>query len=285
MSRVDAAAGKGSLNTKDGVSRAVVAVLAWVLALGLLVAPVVLVFAEALRHGGAAALASFSDPDAWSAIRLTLVMTVLAVAINTAFGILAAWLVTKYRFSGRGVLLAMIELPLSISPVVAGLAWVLLFGLQGWFGPTLARWHVDIVFAPPGILLATLFVTFPYVTRTLTPLLEAQGAQAEEAASVLGAGMWSTLWRVTLPGAASALASGVLLTTARALGEFGAVSVVSGHIPGLTETMPLHIETLYNGYQSVAAFSMAALLALFAILIVALRGLAGGRRPIEDGLA
>lgn len=239
----------------------------------MLVLPPVVVLVEALRTGLGPALRSLRDPDALSAIQLTLEMTVASVAINTVFGVLAAWLIAKYRFPGRGVLAALIEVPLSVSPVVAGLVWLLLFGTQGWWGDALDRMNIHIAFAPTGILLATLFVTFPFVARTLLPLMEQQGRDAEEAAMLLGASFWQILWRVTLPDARWALLSGVLLTTARAMGEFGAVSVVSGHIPGLTETMPLHIETLYNGYQSVAAFSMAALLALMAMATVGLRAL------------
>ncbi|GBQ32670.1 sulfate ABC transporter permease subunit CysW [Gluconacetobacter azotocaptans] len=238
-----------------------------------LLLPPTLVFVEALRQGLPAALATFADPDAQAAIWLTVEMTALSVAVNTTFGILAAWALSKFTFPGRGVLLVLIELPLSVSPVVAGLVWLLLFGSQGWWGAALARHGITIAFAAPGILLATIFVTFPYVARTLLPLMQRQGRDAEEAALLLGAGFWQILWRVTLPGARWALLSGILLTTARAMGEFGAVSVISGHIPGLTETMPLHIETLYNGYQTVAAFAMAALLALMAMTTVALRGI------------
>ncbi|MBB2197140.1 MAG: sulfate ABC transporter permease subunit CysW [Gluconacetobacter sp.] len=239
--------------------------------LAVLVLPVLLVMVEALRAGLGAAWRSLLDPDALSAIRLTLEVTLVAVIVNTVGGVMAAWLVTKYRFRGRATLVALIELPISVSPVIAGLVWLLLFGRQGWWGDWLDRHHIQIAFATPGILLATLFVTFPYVARTLMPLMEQQGREAEEAAFLLGAGFWRTLWRVTLPDARWALLSGILLTTARAIGEFGAVSVVSGHIPGLTETMPLHIETLYNGYQTVAAFAMAALLALIAMATVLLR--------------
>ncbi|MBB2200359.1 sulfate ABC transporter permease subunit CysW [Gluconacetobacter tumulisoli] len=255
------------------MSRILLGLATYVIVAIVLLLPPVLVFTEALRQGLPAALATFADPDARAAIQLTLEMTALSVVVNTAFGILAAWALAKFSFPGRGVLLVLIELPLSVSPVVAGLVWLLLFGSQGWWGDALARHGITIAFATPGILLATIFVTFPYVARTLLPLMQRQGRDAEEAALLLGAGFWQILWRVTLPGARWALLSGVLLTTARAMGEFGAVSVISGHIPGLTETMPLHIETLYNGYQTVAAFSMAALLALMAMTTVALRGI------------
>lgn len=243
----------------------------WLIVTVVLILPPLLVLSEALRDGLPAALQSLADPDAISAIRLTVEMTVLSVVINTVFGVLAAWLISKYRFPLRGALVALIEIPISVSPVVAGLVWLLLFGSQGWWGAALERYNIHIAFAPAGILLATLFVTFPYLTRTILPLMEQQGRDAEDAATLLGASFWQILWRVTLPDARWALLSGVLLTTARAMGEFGAVSVVSGHIPGMTETMPLHIETLYNGYQSVAAFSMAALLAIMAMTTVGFR--------------
>ncbi|NHO31648.1 sulfate ABC transporter permease [Acetobacter fallax] len=260
------------LNKKNlNISRWVLIITTYIIVGIMLVLPPVLVIIEALRDGPYAAFASMTDPDALAAIRLTLVMTVASVAINSTFGVLAAWLIAKYRFPMRGILLMLIELPISISPVVAGLVWLLLFGTQGWWGEALNRMNIHIAFAPAGILLATLFVTFPYVTRTLLPLMEQQGRDAEDAAMLLGASFWQILWHVTLPEARWALLSGVLLTTARAMGEFGAVSVVSGHIPGLTETMPLHIETLYNGYQSVAAFSMATLLAIMAMATVSLR--------------
>jgi len=242
------------------------------LLLGMMVVlPPVMVLAMALSHGAGAALATFADPDALSAIRLTIIMTVLTVGVNTVFGVMAAWTLSHFRFPGRNLLIVLIELPLSVSPVVGGLVWLLVFGTQGWWGTALERWGHPIMFAPPGILLATIFVTFPYVTRTLMPMLAHNGRTAEEAAITLGASLWQVLWHVTLPGARLALVSGILLTTARAMGEFGAVSVVSGHIPGLTETMPLHIETLYNGYQTVAAFTMAALLVLMAVIVVAVR--------------
>lgn len=244
------------------------------LLIGLIVIlPVVLVFVMAFSHGLATALATFADPDALSAIRLTVIMTVLTVAINTVFGVMAAWTLSRFRFPGRGALIVLIELPLSVSPVVGGLVWLLVFGTQGWWGAALERWGYPVMFAPPGILLATVFVTFPYVTRTLMPVMIHNGREGEDAAVLLGAGLWQILWHVTLPGARLALLSGVLLTTARAMGEFGAVSVVSGHIPGLTETIPLHIETLYNGYQTVAAFTMAGLLAIMAMLVVTARTL------------
>nr|WP_301274146.1 sulfate ABC transporter permease subunit [Acetobacter senegalensis] len=246
-------------------------VVSWaVIAIVLLMPPAVVV-SEALKNGIGPAFETLKDPDGIAAIWLTLEVSVVSVAVNTLFGVLAAWLLTKYRFPGRSALLVLVELPLSISPVVSGLVWLLLFGAQGWWGQALEQAGIHVAFAVPGIMLATLFVTLPYVVRTLVPLMEQQGRDAEEAAMLAGAGFWQILWRVTLPGARVALFSGILLTTARAMGEFGAVSVVSGHIPGLTETMPLHIESLYNGYQTVAAFTMATLLAAMAMSAVLLR--------------
>ncbi|RFD19808.1 sulfate ABC transporter permease [Komagataeibacter melaceti] len=250
----------------------------------MIIPPPVLVFVMALSHGVGTMLATFADPDALSAIRLTVLVTAATVVINTGFGVMAAWTLSQFRFPGRGLLIVLVELPLSVSPVVGGLIWLLVFGTQGWWGKVLEQWGYPIMFAPPGMVLATLFVTFPYVTRTLMPMLAHNGREAEEAAVMLGAGLWQVLWHVTLPGARLALVSGVLLTTARAMGEFGAVSVVSGHIPGLTETMPLHIETLYNGYQTVAAFTMAALLALMAITVVIARNIVE-RRHARMGIA
>ena len=243
-------------------------VVTWLIVIVVLVLPPVLVMSEALRDGLPTALRTLADPDALSAIELTIEMTVLSVLINTIFGVLAAWVLSKYSFPFKKLLVALIEIPISVSPVVAGLIWLLLFGSQGWWGAALEHYDIHIAFAAPGILLATLFVTFPYVARTVLPLMEQQGRDAEDAAMLLGASFWQILWKITLPDVRWALLSGVLLTTARAMGEFGAVSVVSGHIPGMTETMPLHIETLYNGYQSVAAFTMAALLALMAMATV-----------------
>lgn len=249
-----------------------------------LVLPLVVVFTEALRAGALAALAALSDPDALSAIRLTLLVSAIAVAVNTVGGLLAAWCVAKYRFAGRGLLLVLIELPLSVSPVVSGLVWLLLFGARGWFGPALQQSGVTLMFATPGMALATLFVTFPYVMRTVAPLMQQQGTEPEEAATMLGAGFVQTLLRVTVPDVRWALLSGVLLCAARAMGEFGAVSVVSGHIPGETETIPLHIETLYNGYQTAAAFALAALLACLALLTLAAKAVLEWRvAPTEAG--
>lgn len=245
--------------------------LTWAVIILVLLLPPIVVVVEALKNGLWASLATLKDPDGIAAIWLTIETTLVAVFFNTLCGVLAAWLLTKYRFPGRSMLLILVELPLSISPVVSGLVWLLLFGAQGWWGPALERAGIHIAFAVPGIMLATLFVTLPYVVRTLAPFMEQQGRDTEEAAALVGANFWQILFRVTMPDARVALFSGILLTTARAMGEFGAVSVVSGHIPGLTETMPLHIESLYNGYQTVAAFSMAALLACMAMAAVLLR--------------
>ncbi|EHH69624.1 sulfate ABC transporter permease [Gluconobacter morbifer] len=253
------------------IGRFVLIVLSYVAVATVLLLPVLLILSEALQQGWHHAWTSLMDPDALSAIRLTAFVTVIVTVLNTVGGMAAAWFLTKYTFPGRRFMVALIELPLSISPVIAGLVWLLLFGREGWWGNWLERHDIQVAFAVPGIVLATLFVTFPYVARTLMPYMEQQGTDAEEAAFLLGASFWKTLRHVTLPDAGGALLSGILLTTARAMGEFGAVSVVSGHIPGETETMPLHIETLYNGYQTAAAFTMAALLALFAMAIVLFR--------------
>lgn len=260
------------------------AVMSWMIVILILIIPPILIFAEALRSGFVAAVQNLLMPDALMAIRLTLFITVIAVSINAICGTLSAWALSKYRFPGRALLISLIELPISVSPVVSGLIWLLLFGAQGWWGDFLIRHNITIAFAWPGILLATLFVTFPYVARTLLPLMEQQGRDTEEAAALLGAGFWHILLHITLPDARWALVSGILLTTARAMGEFGAVSVISGHIPGMTETMPLHIETLYNSYQSVAAFSMAALLAMMAMGTVGIRALLEARSHSSSGV-
>ena len=235
--------------------------------------PLLAVFAEALRRGWPPIWAALSDPDAIASIELTLLIAAIAVPVNTIGGVAAAWCITKFDFPGRGLLVAFIELPFSVSPVVSGLVWVLLFGAQGWLGPWLAAHDVQIVFALPGIVLATIFVTFPFVARTLIPLMQEQGRGAEEAAATLGASGWQTFWRVTLPDIRWALLSGVLLCNARAMGEFGAVSVVSGHIRGMTNTMPLHVEILYNEYNFVAAFAVASLLAMLALVTLILKNI------------
>jgi sulfate transport system permease protein len=236
-----------------------------------LVLPLAAVFAEALRMGLGPYLQAFKDPDAWSAIRLTLLTAAIAVPLNLVFGIAAAWCIAKYEFRGKAFLTTLVDLPFSVSPVVAGLIYVLVFGAQGWFGPWLAAQGIKIVFAVPGIVLATIFVTFPFIARELIPLMQAQGSEEEQAAIVLGATGWQTFWRVTLPNIKWGLIYGVILCNARAMGEFGAVSVVSGHIRGQTNTMPLHVEILYNEYQSVAAFAVASLLALLALVTLAIK--------------
>ena len=245
------------------------------LALGLvflfLLLPLAAVFTEALRKGLPAALEALREPDAWSAIRLTLITAAVAVPLNLAFGVAAAWAVAKYEFKGKAFLTTLIDLPFSVSPVVAGLIYVLMFGAQGWIGPWLAEHDIKIVFAVPGIILATVFVTFPFIARELIPLMQAQGTEEEQAAIVLGATGWQTFWHVTLPNIKWGLVYGVILCNARAMGEFGAVSVVSGHIRGQTNTLPLHVEILYNEYQSVAAFTVASLLALLALLTLLIK--------------
>ena len=229
-------------------------------------APMATVFAQAFAKGAVAFLDAFKDPDAWAAIRLTLLMAAIAVPVNAAFGLAAAWSLAKFDFKGKSLLLTLIDLPLSMSPVVSGLVWVLLFGARGWFGPLLEAGGVKIVFAVPGIVLGTILVTVPLIARELIPLMAAQGTDEELAATTLGAGGWTVLRRVTLPNVRWALLHGVLLCNARAMGEFGAVSVLSGHIRGLTETLPLHVEAVYNEYDFVGAFACASLLAGLAIV-------------------
>jgi len=248
------------------VWRAVLLTLALLISALLFVLPLVAVFTEALREGLTTFADLFADPDAVAAVILTCWVAAISVAVNGAFGLAAAWLLAKQSFRGRTLLVVLIEIPLSVSPVISGLVWVLLFGLQGWFGPALQSAGLPIMFTPAAVVLATIFVTFPFVVRPLLPLMQEQGRQQEEAATLLGAGLWPIFWHVTLPDIRWGLLAGVLLCNARAMGEFGAVSVVSGHIPGFTETMPLHIEALYNGYQAPAAFAMAALLACLALV-------------------
>jgi sulfate transport system permease protein len=238
-----------------------------------LLMPLIVVFVEAFRKGWQAYIAALTDPDALSAIRLTLTAAAIAVPLNLVFGIAAAWAITKFEFRGKQVLITLIDLPFSVSPVVAGLIYVLVFGTQGWLGPWLADHDMKVIFAVPGIVLATMFVTFPFVARELIPLMQEQGRDDEEAALSLGASGWQTFWRVTIPNIRWGLLYGVLLCNARAMGEFGAVSVVSGHIRGETNTMPLHVEILYNEYNFVAAFAVASLLALLALLTLALKSL------------
>jgi sulfate transport system permease protein len=238
--------------------------------LGLFLAlPLAVVFAGALQKGVAFYLGAIGEPMALAAIRLTLVATAIAVPLNLAFGLAAAWAIGKFDFRGKQVLTTLIDLPFSVSPIVAGLIYVLIFGLQGWLGPWLDAHGIRIIFAVPGIVLATIFVTVPFVARELIPLMQEQGAEEEEAAITLGANGWQTFWLVTLPNMKWGLLYGVILCNARAMGEFGAVSVVSGHIRGVTNTLPLHVEILYNEYQSAAAFAVASLLALLALATLA----------------
>jgi sulfate transport system permease protein len=247
----------------------------------MLLLPLGTVIAEGLEKGVEAWLAAVKEPDARSAIKLTLTVAAIAVPLNTIFGVAAAWLISKYEFRGKPMLTTLIDLPFSVSPVVSGLVFVLLFGAQGWFGTWLQEHDVEIIFALPGLVLATVFVTFPFVARQLIPLMTMQGRASEEAALTLGASGWQTFWHVTLPNIRFALLYGVLLCNARAMGEFGAVSVVSGHIRGETNTMPLHIEVLYNEYNFVAAFAVASLLALLALLTLALKSLIEWRHRDE----
>ncbi len=246
-----------------------------------LVLPLAAVFTEALRKGVEGYLEALKEPDAWSAVRLTLLTALVAVPLNLMFGVAAAWAIAKYEFRGKSFLTTLVDLPFSVSPVVAGLIYVLVFGAQGWLGPWLAEHDIKIVFAVPGIILATIFVTFPFIARELIPLMQAQGNEEEQAAIVLGATGWQTFWRVTLPNIKWGLIYGVILCNARAMGEFGAVSVVSGHIRGQTNTMPLHVEILYNEYQSVAAFAVASLLALLALVTLVIKSVAEWRMERE----
>lgn len=237
----------------------------------MLLMPLAVVFLEAFRQGVSAYFQSFNDSAAWSAIKLTLLATAIAIPLNLVFGLASAWAIAKFEFTGKSILVTLIDLPFAVSPVVSGLIYVLVFGMQGWFGETLDSWGIKIVFATPGIVLATVFVTFPFVARELIPLMQEQGTDEEQAAIVLGASGWQTFWKVTLPNIRWALVYGVILASARALGEFGAVSVVSGHIRGKTNTLPLHIEVLYNEFNSVAAFAAASLLTLLALVTLVIK--------------
>jgi sulfate transport system permease protein len=236
-----------------------------------LVLPLLAVFVQALAKGASAYVGAIRDPMAWSAVKLTLGVAAVAVPVNLVFGVAAAWAIAKFEFRGKSTLITLIDLPFAVSPVIAGLTFILLFGAQGWFGGYLREHHIRVVFAVPGIVLATVFVTFPFIARELIPLMQAQGQEQEEAARVLGASGWQMFWRVTLPNIKWALLYGVILCNARAMGEFGAVSVVSGHIRGQTNTMPLHIEILYNEYQFAAAFAVASLLAGLALVTLVLK--------------
>jgi len=250
-----------------------------------LVLPLAAVFTEALRKGLGAYFEALKEPDAWPAIKLTLIAAAIAVPLNLVFGVSAAWAIAKFEFWGKSFLTTLVDLPFSISPVVAGLMYVLIFGAQGWFGPWLQAHDIKIIFAVPGIVLATVVVTFPFIARELIPLMQAQGTDEEQAAIVLGATGWQTFWHVTLPNIKWGLIYGVILTNARAMGEFGAVSVVSGHIRGQTNTLPLHVEILYNEYQSVAAFAVASLLALLALVTLVIKSVAEWRAEQEQKAA
>jgi sulfate/thiosulfate transport system permease protein len=232
----------------------------------LLLLPLFTVFAEALRRGWEVYRTALAEPDAQAALKLTLTVAAVVVPFNVIVGIAAAWLVTRFNFRGKSLLITLVDLPFAVSPVVAGLIYVLLFGAHGWFGPWLQAHDIKIIFAVPGLILATIFVTFPFVARELIPVMQAQGVDAEHAALTLGASGWQTFWRVTLPNVKWGLFYGIILCNARAMGEFGAVSVVSGHLRGLTNTLPLHIEILYNEYQFSASFAVASLLALLALV-------------------
>lgn len=253
--------------------RVLLIALALLLAVTIFLMPLAAVFTEALRRGWEPALAAIADPDALAAVHLTLLVAAIAVPVNTIGGVAAAWAIAKFDFPGKRLLITLIELPFSVSPVISGLVYVLLFGAQGYVGPWLRAHDIQIIFALPGLVLATIFVTFPFVARTLIPLMQEQGREEEEAAATLGAGGFQTFWRVTLPNVKWALLGGVLLCNARAMGEFGAVSVVSGHIRGETNTMPLHVEILYNEYMFVGAFAVASLLALLGLVTLGAKAL------------
>ncbi len=267
------------------VRRALIAVAAGFLGL-LILMPAAAVFSEALRKGLSFYLASIRDPLALSALRLTLLTAAVTLAANLVFGLAASWLIAKFDFPGRSLLLSLIDLPFAVSPVISGLIFILLFGARGWFGPALTDHGIQIVFATPGVILATVFVTFPFIARELIPLMQEQGSEEEEAAVLLGASGWQTFRRVTLPNIRWALVYGVVLANARAMGEFGAVSVVSGHIRGRTNTLPLHVEILYNEYNFSAAFAVASLLMLLALVTLAVKAalewrIRAEQRPIE----
>jgi sulfate transport system permease protein len=260
--------------TSEGTwTRRTLIAIALLFLLSVLLLPLVVVFAEAFRKGAQTFFQAFGDHDTLSAIKLTLLVAAIAVPFNVVFGLAASWVIAKFDFRGRNLLLSLIDLPFSVSPVISGLVYVLIFGAQGWLGPWAKSHHIEIIFAVPGIVLATVFVTFPFVARELIPLMQSQGSSEEEAALTLGASGWYTFFHVTLPNIKWALLYGVLLCNARVMGEFGAVSVVSGHIRGLTNTLPLHIEVLYNDYNFAAAFAVATLLASLGILTLVLKSL------------
>ena len=264
---------KESLTTESTLVRWLLIFAAFLYLTLFLFIPLVAIFTEALKHGLSGYIDSFLNEDALAAIRLTLLVAAVAVPLNAVFGVAAAWAIAKFEFVGKQALITLIDMPLAVSPVISGLIYVLLFGAQGWLGPWLAEHDIKIIFALPGILLATIFVTVPFVARELIPLMQSQGREEEEAAITLGASGWQMFVRVTLPNIKWSLLYGVILCNARAMGEFGAVSVVSGHIRGLTNTMPLHVEILYNEYNAVSAFAMASLLTLLAIVTLSAKTL------------
>lgn len=238
-----------------------------------LLLPLAVVFLEAFLEGWKTYLTALQDPAALSAIKLTLLVAAISLPLNTIFGLAASWAIAKFEFKGKAFLITLIDMPFAVSPVISGLIYVLVFGLQGWLGPTLQKYDIQIIFAVPGIVLATLFVTFPFVARELIPLMQEQGTEEEQAAISLGANGWQTFWRVTFPNIKWGLLYGIIICNARAMGEFGAVSVVSGHIRGKTNTLPLHVEILYNEYNVAAAFAMASLLALLGLVTLVLKTL------------
>lgn len=272
-----------SVGTESRATQIVLILLALAFLAFFLLLPLVSVFSEALKQGIAPFLDAVSNPDALAAIRLTLFIAAISVPLNLVFGITASWAITKFSFPGKNLLLTLIDLPLSVSPVVSGLIFVLLFGAQGLLGPWLSAHGLKIIFAVPGIVLATVFITFPFVARELIPLMMEQGKDDEEAAVSLGASGWQTFWHVTLPNIRWGLLYGVLLCNARAMGEFGAVSVVSGHIRGETNTMPLHVEILYNEYDFVGAFAVASLLAALALVTLVLKTVLEWRFDLHSG--
>ncbi|MEQ9888784.1 sulfate ABC transporter permease subunit CysW [Pectobacterium zantedeschiae] len=277
MEQVISAQANAAKRKKQPAAYYILVSLAWIVFFLILVLPLMMVVTQGLDKGIGAFWDAISEPDAISALKLTLLATVISVPLNVVFGLATAWCVTKFEFRGKSFLLALIDLPFSVSPVVAGLVYVLLFGAQSKIYPFLLEHDLQIVYAVPGIVLATIFVTLPYVARELIPLMEEQGSQEEEAARLLGANGWQMFWHITLPNVKWALIYGVVLCTARAMGEFGAVSVISGHIRGLTNTLPLHIEILYNEYNIVAAFSVAILLLLMSLVVLLLRQWSEGR--------
>lgn len=285
-SRLTRGAVHGKRRTSNPITRQILVGVALLFLGVFIVMPLGVIFAEAFRKGIVPYFAAFSDPIAWSAVKLTLLAAGIAVPLNVVFGVAAAWSIAKFEFRGRQVLLTLIDLPFSVSPVLSGLIYVLLFGAQGYLGPWLIEHEIRIIFAVPGIVLATIFVTFPFVARELIPLMQQQGKEEEEAALLMGANGLQTFWRVTLPNIKWGLLYGVILCNARAMGEFGAVSVVSGHIRGQTNTIPLHIEILYNEYQTISAFAMASLLAMLALVTLVLKSAVEWRQQrIEEANA